>query len=89
MLSWSGLWRTGGGCAWSTRQGERGHEGRGSRGEGHRGTGEGVGTGGVGDGKGRGGVLNRKFRNTEKEKQLEGLRGEAEKGKELEVQPGL
>lgn len=46
-------------------------------------------TGGVGDSKGRGRVLNRKFRNAEKEKQLEGLRREAEKGKELEVQPGL
>lgn len=48
-----------------------------------------MGTGGVGDGKGRGRVLNRKFRNAEKEKQLEGRRGESEKGEKLEVQPGF
>ena len=58
--------------------GERGTEGRGR-----------VGTGGVGDPKGRGRVLNRKFRNAEKEKQLEGQRGEAKEGEKLEVQPGF
>lgn len=38
---------------------------------------------------GGGRVLNRKLRSADEEEQLERLRGEGEKGEELEVQPGL
>lgn len=76
-LSWSGLWRAGGGCAWSTSQGGKKKEDMKAEasGEGHRGLEEGWWE----EGKSRG---------QEVQKSREGPRGEAERGEELEVQAG-